>query len=50
MKKIIVKDCLGCPLVADCKEIKKLTPRQRTIMMVGIGASGILKTCKLENE
>lgn len=52
MKKIVVTDCLECPLMAlkKCKEIKKLTPRQRVVLMTGVGVCGILKSCPLENN
>jgi hypothetical protein len=50
-KKMITFDnCLECPLIANCKEWKALTAKQRaTIMMSADVDVGILKTCKLDD-
>lgn len=49
-KMIIVEDCTACPLVSECKEFKKLTPKQRVYIMTYVGLkNAILKTCPLEN-
>ena len=49
-KVIIVNDCLQCPLVSDCKEIKNLTSVERVYMMTSNNMkNAILKTCPLED-
>jgi hypothetical protein len=50
MKKIVVKDCMECPLVGKCKEFKKLSPGARFAMKTSPAYAGILKTCKLEDD
>lgn len=50
MKKIVIKDCLECPVIEDCKEIKKLSPKVRVAMSISTSISGILKTCPLGDD
>jgi hypothetical protein len=50
LKKIIVKDCLECPLIEKCKEFKSLSAKARFAMKTSPACSGILKTCKLEDD
>jgi len=50
MKKIIVKDCMECPLIINCSEYKKLPKKAKFLMKTCPDYAGILKTCPLEDD
>jgi hypothetical protein len=51
MKKITgIVDCIQCPIVKDCKVFKNAPPKVRFLLKTGIGVSGILKDCPLEDD
>jgi len=49
-KMIIIEDCLHCPNWLKCEASKKLTPKQRFMLMTGVGIGQfILKECPLKD-
>jgi len=47
LKMILVDDCMMCPMIGGCKEIKNLSPKARFAMSTSPAYKGILKTCPL---
>ena len=49
-KIIVISDCMKCPKISTCKAWKKLTPKQRFTLKVGVGIGKfILKDCPLDD-
>jgi len=49
-KMIVISDCMECPNIKNCVAWKKLTPKQKFTLKVGVGIGKfILKDCPLED-
>ena len=50
-KKIIIESCQKCIISHDCKHFKKLKPKEKLMLLCGVGVVGVFhKDCPLEDN